>query len=240
MPVVIIALGLLFVVIGFIINEKNAKNWLSGYNTLSPEKQAEFPIARYIERFRKFHLFLGLTTIVGGLLFYYFVSKDWATILICIYPIAAYIYFVASADKSMDIPQSGSSKKLAIIVLGISIVGVTTLFFLGRNDNAIFINGNGIEIKGVYGSRLNFSEIDSVYVIAEVPPIQSRIHGFGLNEIKKGNFKLKDGRTVRLILNTMNSEVLCIQPKESLLVLYSHADLDEGELASRIEERMGR
>ncbi len=45
---VIIGLGLLFIGIGFLITEKNAKYLLSGYNTLSQKEQEKVALGPYL------------------------------------------------------------------------------------------------------------------------------------------------------------------------------------------------
>lgn len=58
MTLFIIALFIsaLFIGIGVILNERNAKYLLSGYNTLSEEEQSRVDIKDYLKFFRSFHV----------------------------------------------------------------------------------------------------------------------------------------------------------------------------------------
>ena len=48
MMLVILLLSFLFFIIGFILNESNAKYLLSGYNTMSVEEQTNFNLKSYL------------------------------------------------------------------------------------------------------------------------------------------------------------------------------------------------
>ena len=57
MMLVILLLSFLFFILGFILNESNAKYLLSGYNTMSVEEQSNFNLKSYLNFFKKFHIF---------------------------------------------------------------------------------------------------------------------------------------------------------------------------------------
>ena len=54
-----LGLGILFISLGFIVTETNAGTLLSGYNTMSKDDQAKFPLKEYLGKFRQFHLYFG-------------------------------------------------------------------------------------------------------------------------------------------------------------------------------------
>lgn len=56
MIIVSILLAFIFIGIGFLISEKNAKYLLSGYNTMSEEDKKNFNLTEYLKFFRKFHI----------------------------------------------------------------------------------------------------------------------------------------------------------------------------------------
>lgn len=94
MIIAIVIISVVFIGVGFIVTEDNAKYILSGYNTMSEEERQKINIRKYILFFRKFHIFLGLSSLVVGLILYYFVDSDWGGIFIGIYPIVAYAYLI--------------------------------------------------------------------------------------------------------------------------------------------------
>ena len=63
----VVGTGLLYVLVAEFINEKNAKTWLSGYNTMSKEAQEKFDLKGYLIFFKLFFYNLG---ILGTLLYF--------------------------------------------------------------------------------------------------------------------------------------------------------------------------
>ena len=90
----IIILSLLFIGIGFIVTENNAKYLLSGYNSMSENERKNIDIKSYIPYFRNFHVFLGISLFIIGAFLYYYVDSDWSGIFMGTYPFLAYIYFI--------------------------------------------------------------------------------------------------------------------------------------------------
>src|SRR5690606_38169549 len=95
----LIGMSLLFVAIGFIVTENNAKYLLSGYSTMSGEERKKVNIKEYIPYFKKFHIFLGASFLVFGLALTYFIDEIAGGIFLAVYPILAYIYFIVSSSK---------------------------------------------------------------------------------------------------------------------------------------------
>ena len=65
---VILLLSLVFIGLGFLITNNNASYLLSGYNRLSAEEQQKIDIKPFIQFFRNFHIFLGGSFLVLGLI----------------------------------------------------------------------------------------------------------------------------------------------------------------------------
>ena len=74
----------IFVIIAYTINEKNAKYLLSGYNTMSKEKQERFDLKNYLIFFKKFFLNLTLYSFLIFLLFYILYDVITASLIWCI------------------------------------------------------------------------------------------------------------------------------------------------------------
>src|SRR5690606_12589644 len=95
----LIGMSLLFIAIGFIVTVNNAKYLLAGYNTMSKAEQDQVDIKTYITYFRKFHLFLGTSFFLIGMLLIYSGFENETSIFIVAYPLLAYIYFIATSTK---------------------------------------------------------------------------------------------------------------------------------------------
>lgn len=96
---IILGISLLFIAIGFIVTEHNAKYLLAGYNTMSEEGRKKVNLKSYLSYFRKFHLFLGLSFLMISSALIYFVGEKAGGLFLSIYPILAYLYFIWSSAK---------------------------------------------------------------------------------------------------------------------------------------------
>ena len=96
---VLIGMSLLFVAIGLIVTESNAKYLLTGYNTMSQQEREQVDIKSYIPTFRKFHLSLGISFLVIGLIVHYAIGEHAGGIFLGVYPILAYLYFIWKSNK---------------------------------------------------------------------------------------------------------------------------------------------
>lgn len=220
MMIVIILLSLLFFFIGFILNQSNAKYLLSGYNTLSKEEQANFDIKSYLNLFKKFHIFLGISYLIGGFVLKYFFSENATGVFLGIYPIVAYLFFMFRFNK-YSIGQSKKTNRIGIVILVFTLFGVIFLLFLGFHEDRLFIKRDKIIIEGFYGEQLKIEDIDSVLLCNIKPEIAYKSNGFDLGEIKKGYFKTKSGEEIKLILNSSQMPMILIVKKSGQKIIYS-------------------
>ena len=123
-------MSLLFIAIAFIVTENNAKYLLSGYNTMEEEDRKKFDLKAYIPFFRKFHIFLGISLLLFGVLLSRLINEEVGGIFLGVYPIAAYIYFITNSTKYS---QGLSTKwnKIGVLILIGTLIFVIGLFSLG-------------------------------------------------------------------------------------------------------------
>lgn len=227
----LIGMSLLFIAIGFIVNEHNAKYLLSGYNTMSEEERKKVNIKAYIQYFRKFHLFLGISFLPIGTLLTYFIDENATGVFIGIYPILAYTFFIATSFKYFN---SQKNKIGVFILLGalILIIG-----FLGRDlqENKMLINSETIEFQGSYGEIVPLKTIKSIELVSDKPKITLRTNGFSLGSVKKGYFKTDKGEIVKLILNGDNKPYILLTKLDGKKIYYSAKEESNEKLFEEIK-----
>ncbi|APA00005.1 hypothetical protein BIW12_11505 [Flavobacterium commune] len=227
----LIGMSLLFIAIGFIVNEHNAKYLLSGYNTMSEEERKKVNIKAYIQYFRRFHLFLGISFFPIGTLLTYFIDENATGVFIGIYPILAYTFFIATSFKYFN---SQKNKIGVFILLGalILIIG-----FLGRDlqENKMFINSETIEFQGSYGEIVPLKTIKSIELVSDKPKITLRTNGFSLGSVKKGYFKTDKGEIVKLILNGDNKPYILLTKLDGKKIYYSAKEESNEKLFEEIK-----
>lgn len=128
MILTILIIGIIFIGIGFILTENNAKYLLSGYNTMSKEERKNFDIKTFIPFFKLFHIFLGLTIIVFGLLFDILKYHTALKVLLIIYPILMYIYFICKSNYYY-IKKPSKINQIGIVLLSIILVFIIIKLF---------------------------------------------------------------------------------------------------------------
>jgi uncharacterized protein DUF3784 len=215
----IIGLSLIFVAIGFMVTEKNARYILAGYNTMSTEERSKFDLKSYIPNFRKFHIFLGVSFLLLGLVFNS-LNQDVGRIFIMVYPIAAYIYFIATSSK-YTIGNNPKYYRTAIFILFGTLVFVIGLLLWGSKENKLTFDSTKIEIEGTYGETLLSSEIRSIELIHELPEITLRTNGFSHGDVNKGFFKTESGEIVKLILNADNKPYILFTKTDGKKIYYA-------------------
>ncbi len=234
---VIIGLSVLFVAIGFIVTGKNAKYLLSGYNTMNEEDRKKVDIKAYIPYFRNFHIFLGVSFLLLGATLTYFISENAGGIFLAVYPVLAYIYFIATSSKYSKGLSSKWNKVAVIILLGTLIFVIGVLGY-GFKDNKLSFDSNNIEFKGSYGETLIQSEIESIGLVSQLPEIILKTNGFALGTIKKGCFKTKNGEIVKLILNSDNKPIILFTKTDGKKIYYSAKDKSNEEVVDEFKKTL--
>lgn len=85
-------------------------------------------------------------------------------------------------------------------------------------SNEIVVGDDRVEIKGDYSMNIPLSDIDTVMMIEEMPPIKLRTNGISTRKVDVGNFKMKDGDKCRLYIN--KSTPLFIEIKMSADIVF--------------------
>lgn len=236
---ILIGLGLLFIGIGYLVKENNAKYVLSGYNSLSAEEQKKVDIKLYIAYFKKFHFFLGVSLLILGLLLLYIFDTNVAGIFMGIYPILGYIYFIwTSQEYYADIRGTKSKTTLGVIVLVITVLFVSGIFLKGNQEDLVFIEKDKLIIEGFYGEEIPISEIENIVLVDTLPHITSRKNGYSSGDVRKGYFQTGFRKRVKLILNSNEKPYLFIRTKGNRNIYYSLREEKNKELFEKINKEI--
>lgn len=234
----LIGIGLLFIGIGYLVNEKNAKYLLSGYNTMPSEQQKKIQIEPYISFFRKFHLFLGLSYIGVGIILN-FVSANALGLFLGVYPIFGYLYFIWKSKPFFNGIRGGKYQiKISLTVLVLSLVFVGFVFYLGYRKDEIYLKNNQLVIEGFYGEEIVFDQIKSIELIPSLPKIKERTNGFSAGSVHKGHFKTKDGKRIKLIINGTTEEYILITTNSGSQIYYASPDIIAEEILSDLKQKI--
>lgn len=90
---VLAVLSMIFISIGFILNENNSKYYLTGYWNLSEQDREKVDLKNFLIFFKRFHITLGISILTIGVILLIFISKKSVGIFITVFPIIGYLYF---------------------------------------------------------------------------------------------------------------------------------------------------
>lgn len=234
---VLIGMSLLFVAIGFIVTENNAKYLLSGYNTMTDEERKKVDIKAYIPYFRKFHFFLGISFLILGASLIYLINDNAGGIFLAVYPILAYTFFVVSTSKYFKVPNTRWIK-VGLIVLSLTLLFITGLLAYAFAENKISFDSKSIVFNGSYGETLTISEIRSIELVNQLPDITLKTNGFALGTVNKGYFKTKNGEVVKLILNSDQMPVILFIKTDGKKIYYSAKNKLNEEVMDEIQKTL--
>lgn len=106
---------------------------------------------------------------------------------------------------------------IILLVAGIAIVPNFT-------DRRITVQPTGIEIKGVYGVTIAYSDIEQADTVNALPVISSRTNGYSSGKTMIGNFRLSDGSRVKMFVRKGNVPYIRVKSKGEVPVFINHND----------------
>jgi hypothetical protein len=234
---VIIGMSFLFVAIGSIVTKKNAKYLLSGYNTMNEKERKKVDINAYISYFRNFHIFLGISFLLLGTALTYLVNENAGGIFLAVYPIIAYIFFIATSSKYSK-GFSQKRNKIGVIILGGTLLVVAGLLGYAFKENRITFDSESVSFEGSYGETLINSEIKTIELVTQLPEITLKTNGFALGKIKKGYFKTSNGEIVKLIINSDNKPFILVTKTNGEKIYYSAKGKSNTEIVDEIKKTL--
>jgi len=106
-------IGIVFLIIFFtsliflgcakVINEKNAKYLLAGYNTMTKKEKEQFDLKSYLIFFKKFFINLAFYPLILAIVFYFLVDFSTMIILYSISITLPFPYFIYKSYKNFKL-----------------------------------------------------------------------------------------------------------------------------------------
>lgn len=219
----------LFLIIAFIVNKNNAKYLLSGYNSMSIERQKNIDFQKIARRFRKLNLFLSFTLLFFGGIIYYFAGLNVAGIFLVLYPVLVYSF--------ESIMSSLKNKTLWKTVILLPIIAILSYFLFSLfRINDMLISEKEIKITGYYGEEIPMEQIRKVEVVSQLPKISLRVNGASLGTARKGYFRIKKGEVVKVFTNKKEGPYLLIAKSNGEKIYYAYDEKSTEKLYEDIKK----
>jgi hypothetical protein len=145
--------------------------------------------------------------------------------------LAGLITGLISKENEYDIvvPLKTDSSIARNRYIGIAaVIAILVLFTLyGNQDVKIKVNEDTIEINGMYGGKINLSDISQADTLHWMPKITMKTNGYSLGSVCKGNFTIQDIGSSKLFINYKASPVikLRLRTNEIYFINFSKSQL---------------
>lgn len=239
--------GLLLIVVGWLCYR--FPNLINPYSSMSPERKALVDINGL-----KWWTAIILT-VTGGLLiftallsFVKVIDEYTSGILLMVICLAMIIpLFIAmrrfngfGRDRGGVLTPEQKKKKyskLTWVILGLSMVSVVIIFLLVSKPSKIEVNEDAVSISGMYGRDIPLSEVVSVELLEELPPVALRTNGSSTGKYNKGHFRLKNGENC-LLFTRNQAPYIELRTTDNLYYINGDSEEETLELLSQIKEKV--
>jgi len=232
--IVSVSIGLLLFGLGFVVNQKNAPSVISGYKQLPEKDKKQIRLVEYVSFFRKFHFFIGLSIVLFSILFFMLKMPDFIGYVLIVFSLPGYTFFIYKSQFYYP-PQQRMIFKISFSIMLILSIGVILMMYVFQTAPKVEIYNNQLQISGIYGENIEIQNINEVYLLKSLPPISYKTNGVAMSHIKKGWFKLKDGRKVKLFINEMSGPFIEIIDFQNKTIIIGLKDFDEELLYHQLD-----
>lgn len=196
---VFLIMGLTFIAIGLAVHKLKWYFLISGYNTMSKEKQANVDT-------ESLGRLVGIYSYANGGIYFatgilHRLGYGIAIVPAIIFTLVSTLYLIIKSQKYDKNERSSKQTIIGIVIMLISIIFVVGIMYRSVQPTKITFLDEGLEIHGMYGDVYSWDSIESAIFIEELPTIKMRTNGSALGSHLKGNFTTEELGTVKLHVN---------------------------------------
>ena len=82
-------------------------------------------------------------------------------------------------------------KNLNFIIIGSVLLIIVLFTIYGNADTKIILNNDNVEIGGMYGGQIKYTDIEKVDTLTWIPTIKFKTNGYAFSSVCKGHFRIK-------------------------------------------------
>lgn len=101
--------------------------------------------------------------------------------------------------------------RTSVIMAAVVIGGISALLFTGARQPDVTFGDSAMEISGMYGETIPYSDIRSMKLLDDLPEVRYKENGFGFADYAKGRFSVEGHGSSLLFVDTKQSPVLLIE-----------------------------
>ncbi len=194
--------------LGLLVHKAKLYFLISGYNTYSKEKKENVDIVSTAK-------LMGYYGYLNAVLFFLVGALEYSGVKIGMIPPLVFmmistvflIWKIQKYDGNMhdEDGQMNKKSKMQSILVIFSIIGtflfVGVILFSSSRDTSVILQDQGIEIKGIYGDYYDWSSMEELTILEELPKITLRTNGSALGTKLKGHFRMDEFGSVKLFID---------------------------------------
>ncbi len=230
--------GGILLLIGLINLTGKATFMIAGYNTMSPGQKARQDIKK-ISRFLGWMLIIcALVLIISGALSQWGVLSNtlimisWGLFLVIL--LGGVVYMNTSKRFKINVVQvdtdkvSRKSGQKAGLIIGLAVlvaVGGFTAYSLTASGKPLVysISDTGLNIPGMYGETVVFSDIQNMDLKNDLPIDLIRTNGSALGSMLKGNFE-SNGTRMKIFVDTSKPPFIYLNTSKGMVILNDQSE----------------
>ena len=224
----------------FLLNGKGAF-LVAGYNTMSKKKQAKYDEKALCRATGRFLLWMTCCvillpfSIISGVTWMPYCAEGIIAVSVLVFMIYAntgnrfhkkvdvekFVAEESEEEKALNAKKEAKQEKFQLWLLGFTVFGlfaviaaIPVLLLLGEKDSTVKIIDTGIKISGMYGLKIDFSEITDISLmengINDIG-LTFRTNGYGTSSTQKGYFQSNMYGSVLLFTKTNSSPTIHIK-----------------------------
>lgn len=230
LPVVIL------VIIGYMVKYRRAYWLISGYNTMSKEKKQNVDVEGLANFTGNFCFALAVLIGVASALLTGGYDIAAGVLFAMLLPLSIYVIIKTQQYDHNSRNADGTMERKSLLKVGLTIafmvivaIGVGVLLYFSYQPTELLITEEYVQIKGMYGEKIPYTEIKEVNLIQEIPDITARTNGSSIGERRKGHFRLKDLGAAKLFLVTDDPPYIYLDRGDKKPIIINFADKEETE-----------
>lgn len=236
-------IGGLFIAIGLAVHVFKWYFLISGYNTMSKEKQANVD-TKGLGRLMGIYCYVnGSIFIAIGVLHALGLKPGIPPALVVLVVSTIYLLFKAQKFDGNIYDENGKLRKGAgkqlVLPIGIFVVTVAfvaVLMVFSSLATKVTLLEEGIRIHGMYGDVYAWESIESVELREGLPTIEMRTNGSAFSGNLKGHFRTTEYGAVKLFVDAQKPPFIYMQIDEGIIIF----NMQEADATKAIFEEIRR
>lgn len=230
--IILIFVAALMIFLGYAIHHLKWHGLISGYNTMADEDKAKVDIDGLSKMMARFlYVVAALLALLG---FATYIESNWLSIAVVIAIVAASIYPAIQSGKYMNGAKSGKSTKLGIGITVVTLLFVGVVLYFSMQPTSISVSDEHVVIDGMYGDTIDWSSIENLQLVDELPAISMRTNGSAVGATLRGHFKFENGDKAKLFVDKSKPPFITFAANDTLYYM----NLDDRDATTALFEEM--